>query len=91
MPENDKPKEAKPAGQMAPSPVPPPGAAPEIELQAPAYLPGTLPIYPAKMDPAFWAPGGEASALPPPPKPDPALRVRANVDEQFKPVAGTEK
>lgn len=89
-------EETKPAGQMKPSPVPKAAAkepAP-IELQDPVYLPGTLPIYPAKMHPNFWEPEGDGSNLPNPPDPpaaDPALRVRANVDEEFKPTAGTEK
>jgi hypothetical protein len=87
---DEKKPAAPPPGQMKPGPqaVPPPEA---VQLQDPVYPPGILPIYPAKMDPAFWAPAGDGSNIPNPPDPDPALKVRANVDEPFKPIAGTEK
>src|SRR5689334_17510451 len=90
--------EIVPAGRMKDSPVPPyqvkqPNTPDEIVLQDPAYFPDILPIYPMKMDTHFYAPEGTGENIPnppDPPPPDPGLKVRANVDEPFRPVAGNE-
>jgi hypothetical protein len=84
--------DADAARQMDPPPYkirqPAPGE--PIKLQEPAYFPDILPIYPAKMNPYFWAPEGTGENIPNPPDPDPALAVPANVDVPFRPVAGNE-
>jgi len=70
--------------RMGASPVPAPvEQAGPVELQAPQYLPGTLPIYILHSDPAAARAAAEAAAkATPPPPPQPAI---ANVDDPSQP------
>lgn len=81
--------------RMGASPVPPAhkgdAPAPETVLEAPRYLPGTLPMNILKNSPDAWSGEGDGTQGVKPPELVPAKVIRANVDEPFVPMAGAER